>query len=878
MERRTWPLTGRADELQFVDAALRRPGGPRGVVLVGAAGVGKTRLAREALAVAAKRGLATKWAVATCSARELPLGAFAGLLGALDKDPADALPRAMAALTGGRGPAGVVVGVDDAHLLDGVSALLVHQLVLRQRATLVMTVRTGEPAPDSVAALWKEGLLDRREVQPLPEPETLALLERALGGQVDSHSGRRIWQLAQGNALLLQQIVEQEVAAGRLRAANEVWRWSGTPALSPELAELVDARMGALPDAVGDVVDVLALGEPLEVGVLARLTDPMAMESAEAMGLVNVERHSTGLQARLAHPLYGEARRDAIGQLRARRLRGEIATALAHDDEAQPTELLLRRAALILESDLSADSAMFTAAAQAAFRLLDMTLAERLTRAAIASGGGFDARLNLAYALAWQSRTAQAEAEFVALAGLARDDAERAIVAATHAGIVLNILRRPDRAEALLDEAEAAVHAPHAQTVLAAMRAMFHALLGRPERAIEASAAVFATEGATDQAVVRAACGLAAGLGVVGRIDSLPRSAVSNGHAAAARSLDGAVQGLFLGTMHMIGLRLAGYLDELDRVARELDNRTSDAVGVTRLVGVLLLGYASLARGHTQTAVRALREVHSGLAGIEFGAWEFLCRVQLAQALAVAGDAVAARDVLGDPDSPGHPGLVVLAPELGLARAWISAAEGATSEAITTAHQAADAAASQGQRAHEVLALHTAVCFGDRTVADRLADLASSVDGPRAPAAATHAAALATADGDALLTVSERFETIGDLLAAADAAAQAAATYQGGPRRGSATAAAARANRLAEACEGARTPALRAAARPLPLTGREREIVSLAAGGLSNREIADRLTVSVRTVEGHLYRAGAKLGTSDRTEYSALLRDAGKGA
>ncbi|MFZ0873926.1 MAG: helix-turn-helix transcriptional regulator [Pseudonocardiaceae bacterium] len=48
-------------------------------------------------------------------------------------------------------------------------------------------------------------------------------------------------------------------------------------------------------------------------------------------------------------------------------------------------------------------------------------------------------------------------------------------------------------------------------------------------------------------------------------------------------------------------------------------------------------------------------------------------------------------------------------------------------------------------------------------------------------------------------------------------------------------------------------------------------MVALAAGGLSNRQIADRLIVSVRTVEGHLYRACGKLGATDRTELAALL-------
>jgi DNA-binding NarL/FixJ family response regulator len=55
------------------------------------------------------------------------------------------------------------------------------------------------------------------------------------------------------------------------------------------------------------------------------------------------------------------------------------------------------------------------------------------------------------------------------------------------------------------------------------------------------------------------------------------------------------------------------------------------------------------------------------------------------------------------------------------------------------------------------------------------------------------------------------------------------------------------------------------AARPLPLTAREREILTLAARGLSNKALAERLTVSVRTVEGNLYRAGLKLGVSERT-------------
>ncbi|MGH3843365.1 MAG: helix-turn-helix transcriptional regulator, partial [Pseudonocardiaceae bacterium] len=145
------------------------------------------------------------------------------------------------------------------------------------------------------------------------------------------------------------------------------------------------------------------------------------------------------------------------------------------------------------------------------------------------------------------------------------------------------------------------------------------------------------------------------------------------------------------------------------------------------------------------------------------------------------------------------------------------------------------------------------------------------VDGPRAGAAAAHAAALAADDGAALHAVSVRLEKMGALLPAIDAAAQAAAAYTRQDRRGSAQAASIRARWLAQSCEGARTPALAAMAAPVSLTQREREIVTLAAGGSSNRQIADKLVVSVRTVEGHLYRACAKLGAVDRTDLAALL-------
>jgi DNA-binding NarL/FixJ family response regulator len=65
-------------------------------------------------------------------------------------------------------------------------------------------------------------------------------------------------------------------------------------------------------------------------------------------------------------------------------------------------------------------------------------------------------------------------------------------------------------------------------------------------------------------------------------------------------------------------------------------------------------------------------------------------------------------------------------------------------------------------------------------------------------------------------------------------------------------------------------PSLRAAG----VTAREAEVLTLVAEGLSNHEIAERLFVSVRTVETHVSRLLAKLAATDRTRlrtYAAHL-------
>ncbi|MEU9171253.1 LuxR C-terminal-related transcriptional regulator [Streptomyces sp. NPDC048420] len=132
---------------------------------------------------------------------------------------------------------------------------------------------------------------------------------------------------------------------------------------------------------------------------------------------------------------------------------------------------------------------------------------------------------------------------------------------------------------------------------------------------------------------------------------------------------------------------------------------------------------------------------------------------------------------------------------------------------------------------------------------------------------AAHAEALARGDGPALDRAAQALEQRGFLLFAAEAYAHAVRAHRDpSAARTSRT----RAVALARRCQGARTPALSGLVLG-ELTARQRQIVTLAAAGLSNRQIAEKLTLSIRTVGNHLYSAYARLGASDRDALPCLV-------
>lgn len=840
-----------------------------GAVLSGPSGIGKTVLARIAVERLSRRhkNATVRWLAGTASARQIPFGAFSHLFEIAGVGDSTKLLREARASLLQRHGATLTLAIDDAHHLDNLSATLVHQLALTRSARLIVTVREGEPAPDAITALWKDRILPRIDVEPLDRSHTAELLEAILGGPLETSSLDKIFGVSQGNPLYLRHLVEGAANRGTLREVEGVWQLRGEMMLTPELSTLIGNHLQSLPPQVLSVLEYLAVEEPLTLADLSALTDRAAIEQAEDLNMIEVHERGQDLVVHSAHPLYTEGVRASLGRLATRRLRTELVAQLS----LRPTENVsarLRLSALAIESDNPPPVNEVIESSYEAMRLGDLVLGERFARSALDRGGGLSARLPLAHALAWLGRGRDVDEVLAPVDPAELSEWELTSWALPKAANQFWMLNEPESAIEFLHAMRARISDRAALDAIDALVATFAMNAGDPCRAVDIAASVLASDSALDLAVAWAAATATLSSARLGRFADVP--------ALAQRGLSAQHPGLLrfiIGLGEITTSLMTKSVADAERLARHYMH-FSEMQQPGHAIGEVLLARTMMAAGELGPAVSLLRESAAALAQTGYS-WGPLSLMYLAQALGQEGESAAASKVLARAQARHGLRSELYGPELALAKAWTAAATNDLDGAVASARDAARIAEDSGQLAMALHALHEAVRLGDIGAAQAIANVLEEVDCAAGRAALDHGRALADRDAAALDRAAGQLEELGMLCAAADAYAQAAVLHSAGhDRKGELMSR----GHAGEISGDAWTPALQRVLSPLPLTGREREIALMVADGFSNKAIAERLSVSVRTVEGHIYRACTKLDMPDRAALAHAVAAAKSGS
>ena len=675
--------------LELVETGLRTRAG---AILIGPAGVGKTTLVRAAAERLGSQFGRVDWVAATTPM--LPFAAFHHLIEVPETgNTAAVLRAARESLSDGR-----LLVVDDAHLLDRLSAALVYQLAVSAAAALVVNVTADGPVPDEISALWRDDLLARIDVEPA------------------GHDDRR-------------------------------------------LATQVEEFVATLPAAAHQVLEYLAVQDPLPLSDVCALAGREAVEQAETCGAIVVSEH----EVRSAHRLFVDAVGDALGGPELRRLRTELVDRLTASPPGGVVDRL-RLAVLALYSDRPQPVPEVIAAAEEALRLGDFELSERLGRRAVERAPGLTARLPLAYALAWQGRGRDADEVLAEVDPAALSDPELMAWVLPRAANQFWMLSEPERATAFLRTMRNRVSSPAAQTTLDALSATFAMNAGSPSRAIQIADEVLASPWADEVAVGWAAAAAALSAARTGRftdVDALAERAMAAGHPGLLRFTSGFGQ--------TTALLMAGELERAQALGQQLTD-FAQLQQPGRAIGEVLVADVLIAKGDLEAAVTLLRRAATALAPTGYS-WGPLAWMLLAQALGQLGATAEAGKILSRAESRHGLKSMLFAPELALARAWTMSARRDPHGAVAAAREAARNAERGGQSAVALRALHDAVRLGDIRAADGIARL--GVDCVFGRLALEHGRALVAGDSAGLRDVSARLAAIGMNRAAADAAAQA---------------------------------------------------------------------------------------------------------
>lgn len=873
-----WPLAGRQSHLNSFRKELSASR-IQGWLVCGPAGVGKTRLTEEFLALAAADKRPTAKAVASRAAAQVPLGAIAHILpaGADMTDPVQGFHAVAQALSGLAQP--TVILVDDLHLLDNSSAALLGQLLDSGTIVLIGTARTGGQTSDVVNALLQRGDHIRRiDLEHMVRDQVDGLLQRVLGGPLSRRALHALFSASGGNPLFLRELVLGAIAQGKLTLNDGVWDTSEEPLpVTPHLRDLIAGRIASSPPAARALLQSLAICRALSLTDATTLADRTDLESLERSGIVEISVQGARVIVTLAHPLYGEviaAETSALQRydLALRQAERIESYGLKRRDDA------LHVASWRLAAIGTAAPDLLRQAAAIAMNLNDNKQAIELLTAIKAEQHTTESRVLLGRALMHTGQLERAEVVLAEADTHARSDEERIITATTRCTNLFWADPDPAKAVAVCAAARSALSDQTAAQQLRLMEGAMLTVGGSPVPGLQILDEL--PDSPPQEALdVWLATINAKTLGLT-FVGSVERARTLSERAKAAHEAVGEGRLLPHPAMQVAPLALSLMeMGEIDQ-ARQLCLSAADSLQAAHSpVARQFLAFESArAEWLAGRPVSARRWYAEGVSTARTYHLDRVIRLHMSGLMACAaliGDIDTAASLVTDYEAVAPSGSLNGEESIGMA--WLHAARGELSRARELLRTAADRARHTGHLVSEALVLTDIARLGDpKAVQERLAELSVQGDGAFTPARARFVTALAKKDPQRLMACSEELEHMGARLLAAESAAAAANAWR---RKGDArkvTAATADATRLAEQCEGARTPILSTIAGAVePLTQREQEIALLAAAGKTSKAISEHLTLSVRTVDNHLQRIYLKLGVRSRRDIALALKHEG---
>ncbi|MET0694132.1 MAG: LuxR C-terminal-related transcriptional regulator [Propionibacteriaceae bacterium] len=845
-----------------------------GVLIAGEAGVGKTALA--AWVVDQLPTPPVGWVVATSASGSTPLGALSGFLPpdlatihpALVAQRVDARLRELNQSE--RRSSVPLLVVDDAQLLDAQSAAVLLSLVTAKSLRLLATMRTGGAPSDAVTALWKEQLIDRLDLEPLDRAATRLLLEALLGGPVASGTQEMLWTRSHGNPFYVTELARYGADNGQMETKSGVWWWVGESGMPPRLGELLLRRLSALSPEAREAADVLALGEPLPYETLAALVDERAILELDETHIITSDERNGVLRLRFSHPL--------LHTVAERQLSATRRWALARRLREAPAEHvdLVRRATWEEVSGEEPNVELLLDAADSVI-LNDATAAVRLAARAQRADPSIRASLVLSAAQSELGHGELARATLDAVASRVQSDADRYAYGSEDLSLALWSERQPDRARQVMARMWAELPSSYADD-LGGSEALIHLFTAQPAAAIPLAQAVLDRDPAPS-ARIRALTCLTGALAFADRgaeaiaagqqlLESLATVRVAATRAGLAHALI-ATAGLFYGSGYHLPLPVGSsgrWPGEPEQPTTTLPWVRTQAGGEhdgsVELGWPLLVGLRRHLDGDLEGALGPLREAYvQQLAGE--GLFRSEATAELVIVLAELGHAEEAGSIMSEhaPDS------VAIIPGL---RDWceaaVAAATGHASRATELAVSAARTAAAAGAPGMAMNFLTDAGRYGNpRDSAPALADLGVALDSELQQVRAADIMARAQGRAEHLIEAAQLQLSAGFARHALELAHLAQAVNHSTAQERQ-IAAIFRDVRLRLGA-GSTSTNVRA---PGPLTQRESEVARLASNGLSDREIAEQLYLSIRTVQSHLASAYRKLGISSRSELSKL--------